>query len=316
MSGANSLVAVDIGGTHVRFALARVTSGRVEVGDVTTYAVADHAGFDAALQAFAATQATVLPPAAAIAVACPVDGDVVRLTNNSWTIDRSALGFKHMTLLNDFEAVAHAVAALPQGAFEQLAGPDDALPVADVISVVGPGTGLGVAQIIRRDGRPHVVATEGGHIGFAPTTALDDALVAMLRARHGRVSAERIVSGPGLRAIVEVLTGAPSPLDDAALWQAGLGGDGDEPRAAKEFCRCLGAVAGDLALAHGADAVVIAGGLGLRLAGVLPASRFAAAFADKGRFADRMRSIPVKLVTHPQPGLYGAAAAFARKFGA
>lgn len=318
MSGTTDLVAVDVGGTHVRFAIASLSGGGVTLGETTTFATRNHAGLDSAWRAFAAQQRTALPRAAAVAVACPVDSYVLRLTNSDWTIDRSVLAGEievdDLILLNDFEAVAHAVAAAPSNEFMHLAGPDLDLPTAGVISVVGPGTGLGVAQLLVGDEGARVIATEGGHIGFAPAIPLDDSIIAALRAEYGRVSVERVVSGAGLRVIFSAMTGAGSALDDAALWQRGItGSDRSAALAVAEFCRCLGSVAGDIALAQGASALVIAGGLGARLAGVLPHSGFAKAFADKGRFAARMAAIPVRIITHPQPGLYGAAAAFAQE---
>lgn len=315
-----TIVAVDIGGTHARFALASITASGIALEQATTLAVAQHESFAAAWHAFARRQAHPLPRAAAIAVAAPVGGEMLHLTNNDWTIDRRSLGadigVDRFVLLNDFEAVAHAVAVAPMADLAHVAGPAGALASSGVISVIGPGTGLGVAHVVRSGDRAQVVATEGGHIGFSPRTPLDDSLLAALRLRHGRVSVERVVSGPGLRAIHKALGGADGPQDspqgDAALWQAGLTGTDQLARAAiAEFCRILGTVAGDIALAQGAGGVVIGGGLGLRLASVLPTSGFAAAFADKGRFAARMAAMPVRLITHPQPGLLGAAAAFA-----
>lgn len=316
LARSETIVAVDIGGTHVRFALASKTGGGIALGPATTLVVADHPTFAAAWQTFARQQAHPLPRAAAIAVAGPVEGDVVRLTNNGWTIDRRALGTEigvdGFVLLNDFAAVAHAAAVVSPAELAHLAGPDTALPAGGVISVIGPGTGLGVAQVVPGGDRVQVVATEGGHIGFAPRSPLDDRVLAALRLRHERVSVERVVAGSGLRAIYQALAGADIGLDDAALWQAGLADDDAlAAQAIAEFCRILGAVAGDIALAQGAAGVVIGGGLGLRLAKILPASPFAAAFADKGRFAARMAAIPVRLITHPQPGLLGAVAAFA-----
>jgi glucokinase len=137
-----------------------------------------------------------------------------------------------------------------------------------------------------------------------------------LRARFGRVSAERVVSGPGLLAIYEALVEAENravtATEDRAVWDMALAGVDPLAAAALErFCLCLGSVAGDLALAHGAGAVVLAGGLAPRIAGHLPRSGFATRFAAKGRFEARMRDIPVRLLTHPQPGLFGAAAALA-----
>ena len=151
-----------------------------------------------------------------------------------------------------------------------------------------------------------------------PLDAIDDALLSRLRQRHGRVSVERVVSGPGLIAIYETLADLAGQVcaghDDKRLWQLGTSGADEMAVAAVErFCMALGATAGDLALAHGAGAVVIAGGLGLRIKDTLVASGFAGRFCAKGRFAAMMAAMPVKLITHPQPGLLGAAAAFAEE---
>jgi glucokinase len=187
--------------------------------------------------------------------------------------------------------------------------------------VVGPGTGLGVAHLWR-DGAGHyrVQATEGGHIDFAPLDEIEDAILVRLRQRHRRVSVERVVSGPGLVDIHEVLASlegrAVPPRDDKALWQAGLdGSDSLAAAAVDRFCMALGAVAGDLALAQGASGVVVAGGLGFRIKDTLLRSDFAGRFCAKGRFAGMMAAMPVKLITHPQPGLLGAAAAFTMEHG-
>jgi glucokinase len=315
------IVAVDIGGTHARFALAEVEGGRVlRLDGERTLRTADHDGLEDAWKAFGAAAGRPLPPAAAIAFAGPVQGEALKLTNNDWTIRPASipdgLGVERFTLVNDFGAVAHAVAQLGEAHFRHLCGPDRPLPQVGVISVVGPGTGLGVAQLLRGDGRYRVVETEGGHIGFAPLDGLEDRILAQLRLRHGRVSVERIVSGPGLADLYEALAAIegvdPGIRDEKALWQSALaGGDRIAGAALDRFFLSLGAVAGDIALAQGAQAVAIGGGLGLRLAGHLPGSGFRDRFVAKGRFQRRMEEIPVKIVTHPQPGLFGAAAAFA-----
>lgn len=320
------VVAVDIGGTHARFALAEVEHGRVvSLGEPTTLKTAEHASFPSAWQAFAAAQPAPLPRAAGIAIAAPVKGDVLQLTNNPWVIRPALipeqLGVDAHVLVNDFEAVGHAVAQVPDEALVHIAGPDTALPNAGMTTIVGPGTGLGVALLFREGGRYHVIACEGGHIEFAPLDAVEDAVLADLRSKHRRVSAERVVSGPGLAPIYNALARIegrePTSMDDKALWTAALdGSDGLAATALDRFCLSLGSVAGDLALAQGANSVVIAGGLGLRLAAHLPTSGFAERFTAKGRFQSMMAGLPVKLITHPQPGLFGAAAAFAREFSA
>jgi glucokinase len=257
-------------------------------------------------------------------MAGPVQGEVLKLTNNAWTIRPAGipetLGAGRYTMVNDFGAVAHAVDQLGEAHFRHLCGPDRPLPDEGAISIVGPGTGLGIAQLLRRKGRHDVVETEGGHIGFAPVDGLDDRILAELRRRHRRVSVERVVSGPGLANLYEALAAIGGHeleyRDEKALWQAAMAGeDGLAAAAFDRFCLSLGAVAGDIALAQGAQAVVIAGGLGLRLAGHLPRSGFRDRFIAKGRFERMMDEMPVRIVTHEQPGLFGAAAAFAAEHG-
>lgn len=315
------LVAVDIGGTHVRFAIARVESGRVaELGEARTFRTGAYPGLEQAWQAFAAAAGRPLPAVASIAFAGPIAGEELAMTNNQWVIRPALLpdqiGSASVKLVNDFGAVAHAVAQLDTQHFRHLCGPEAALPRDGAISIVGPGTGLGVSQLLRRRGDYEVLETEGGHIGFAPSDDVEDRMLARLRARHGRVSVERLASGRGLVRIYEALAAdegrAPGLHDEKALWSAALeGSDALAAQALARFCRILGAVAGDIALAQGATAVVIAGGLGLRIADRLAESGFAAAFLAKGRFRDRMERMSVKLITHPEPGLFGAAAAFA-----
>jgi glucokinase len=316
------LVTVDIGGTHARFALAEIAAdGAITLGEPATLHTKDHASFQTAWEEFASQQGGKLPPAAAIAIAGPITGEVIRLTNNPWIIRPALIPEKlrvaRYTLINDFGAVGHAVARAGAEHFVSLAGPDGPLPASGTLSVVGPGTGLGVAHVWRDGtGGYRVQATEGGHLDFAPLDSIEDAILARLRQRYRRVSTERVVSGPGIVDIYEALAAmegrAIQPLDDRTLWQRGtVGEDSLAAAAVDRFCLSLGSVAGDIALAQGASGVVIAGGLGLRIRDSLLASGFASRFMAKGRFEAMMAALPVKLITHPQPGLFGAAAAFA-----
>ena len=316
------IVAVDIGGTHARFALAEVEGGRVtELGEAVTLKTAEHASFQTAWEDYGRS-VSAFPRAVAIAIAAPVQGDVIKFTNNPWIIRpaliQEKLGVDQHILVNDFEAVGHAVAQADAQHFVHLTGPDVPLPKAGTISIIGPGTGLGVAHIWRGDSTYRVQATEGGHIDFAPLDSIEDAVLARLRKRYRRVSVERVVSGPGLVEIYEALAGiegrAVLARDDKTLWQLGTSGEDSLASAAVDrFCLSLGSVAGDIALAQGGSSVVIAGGLGLRIKGTLIKSGFAERFCAKGRFEGLMASLPVKLITHPQPGLFGAAAAFAKE---
>jgi len=325
-----SLVAVDIGGTNARFALASIGAGGViAIDEPVTLHTSDYASLQTAWEEFERRCSAPVPRAAAIAIAGPVTGETVRMTNNSWVLRTGALddqlGLDAVTVLNDFAAVAHAVARAPDDQLVHLAGPDRPLPELGTISVIGPGTGLGVAHFHRfatKSGtRAYLAqATEGGHVDFAPVDHIDDLILARLRERHRRVSTERVVSGPGIveiHAALAALEKRPAPqLDDRTIWERGLAREDSLAAAAIDrFCLSLGSVAGDYALAHGASAVVIAGGLGYRMRELLPSSGFAERFRFKGRYEQMMSGIPVKLIVHPQPGLFGAVAAFQMEHG-
>ncbi|ABC62199.1 glucokinase [Erythrobacter litoralis] len=318
------LVAVDIGGTHARFAIATVAEdGAITLGEPETLHTEDHASFQTAWEDFRDRMGGSLPDAISMAVAGPVKTDIIRFTNNPWIIRppliAEKLGCGRYTIVNDFEAVAHAAARAPAEQFIHLAGPEQDLPAKGTISVLGPGTGLGVAHFWRDgDGGYRVQATEGGHGDFAPLDSIEDAILARLRKRHMRVSDERVVSGPAIVDIYHTLAAmegrAVQELDDVEIWTRGTSGDDSLAAAAVDrFCLALGSVAGDIALIQGASGVVIAGGLGYRIRETLTASGFEDRFRAKGRFAGLMATLPVKLIVHPQPGLFGAAAAFARE---
>ena len=318
------LVTVDIGGTHARFALAEIAAdGAITLGEPITLHTHDHASFQTAWEHFAQLQGGKLPAAVAIAIAGPVGGEMIRFTNNPWVIRPALipekLGAARYTVVNDFGAVGHAVARAGAEFFVHLAGPDQPLPAIGTLSVLGPGTGMGVAHVWRDGtGGYRVQATEGGHVDYAPIDSIEDAILARLRQRYRRVSAERVVSGPGLVDIYEALAGmegrAIQQVDDRTLWGLGTSGaDSLAAAAVDRFCLALGSFAGDIALAQGASGVVIAGGLGLRIKDTLIKSGFDNRFTAKGRFEGLMAALPVKLITHPQPGLFGAAAAFAKE---
>lgn len=319
------LVAIDVGGTNARFAIAEFANGAVtRLAEPITFATGSVAGLAAAWQRFADAQDEQLPRAAAIAVAGPVSAETIKFTNSHWIIRpaeiASELGVDSHVLINDFEAVGHAVAAADPAHFEHLAGPQE-FPPHGTTTICGPGTGLGVAALIRRaDGSYRVQPTEGGHIGFAPEDRVEEQILANVRASLPRVSVERMCSGPAIVYLAESIArmeGLPMPSgDDRELWLSALtGSDPVALMACERFCMILGAAAGDLALAHGANAVVIAGGLGLRLKDELSKPAFADRFVYKGRFRHLMEKLPVKLITHPQPGLFGAAAAYAQAHG-
>jgi glucokinase len=317
------IIAADIGGTNARFARASLDAqGVPTLGEIRKYKVADYPSLQACWAAFAAEEGGDLPKAASIAFATAIGRDVIKLTNSNWVIRPDTLdeelGLDQMRLVNDFEAVAHAVTRLPPENLPLLFGEDRPFPADGGVTVIGPGTGLGVAMIAYDDGVPHVIATEGGHLDFAPLDTMEEKILAYLRDKFLRVSVERIVSGPGLNNIYKAMATIGHErillMEDAELWQAALEDSDPFARAAFDrFCLCYGAVAGDLALAHGPHSVVLAGGLTQRMRDLLPPSGFHSRFTAKGRFESLMKSVPIRLALHDEIGLFGAAAAFREK---
>jgi glucokinase len=324
--GSQEIAVADIGGTNARFAIAEIDTGGVRaLGDPIRLKTDDFTNLRGAWQEFERIARRSMPSALSMAFAGPVEGETLKLTNSEWIIQRDSiadeLGVKQLVIVNDFGAVAHAVANLGEGSFRYLCGSNQPLPGDGVISVVGPGTGLGVAHLLRRSGGYEVIETEGGHVDFAPLDETEDRILHHLRDRFGRVSVERLLAGDGLvnvhSALAAIEGRSADDVDDKILWAKALdGSDLHAVAALDRFCRIFGAVAGDIALTHGAGAVVIGGGLGIKLADHLPRSGFCERFVAKGRFERRMADLPVKLITYPQPGLYGAAAAFVREASA
>jgi len=318
------IVAADVGGTNARFTIATLDEkGIPTLGEVHKYKVADYPNLASCWRAFQAEVSEPLPDCLSIAFAAAIASDTIKLTNSSWVIRPATLaqelGLASARLVNDFEAVAHAVAKLPMSDLPLLFGPDKPLPMDDSVTILGPGTGLGVAMIAFDEGEPHIVATEGGHIDFAPLDALEGRILDHLRGDFVRVSIERIVSGPGLnnlyRALATISHEPVTLMNDADLWAAALDGSNALARAALErLCMSYGAAAGDLALAHGPHHVVLAGGLTQRMRDFLvQESNFHERFTAKGRYQSLMRTIPVRLAVHAEIGLYGAAAAWRKQ---
>ncbi len=311
----------DIGGTNARFALTDLDAATPVLLEQQSLPSADFASLQqAALHYLQAVGAK--PRQAAIAVASPVNGDAIRLTNRAWSFSRSALrddlALARLDVINDFGAVAWAIPALAPGDCETLH--EGTARLDGPVSVIGPGTGLGVAQLVGSSTRGWtVVETEGGHASFAPLGDEEQRIARWLTARFGRTSNERLLSGPGLAHIDAVLgfDGEPTldtlemPLrDPAVIVAAALAGeDLVARRALARFCAVLGSFAGDAVLLHGARTVMIAGGIVPRFIPFLRTSAFRERFLAKGRFAALLESVAIHVITHPQPGLLGAAAA-------
>lgn len=317
------VLAGDIGGTNTRLCLAEVGDGRVDARHVQHYANAEATGLDELIDRFLVGQAQ--PSAVCLAVAGPTDGRRVALTNLPWVIDADALAARfgpgRVGLVNDFVAVGHGLSALLEGDLVTLR-PGQALPGAPRIAL-GAGTGLGVVQCMAVDGVYHPLPSEGGHMAFAPLDERQDRLLGHLRQRHGRVSVERILSGPGLAALYGFcwseagLQGVAPPLTPAEVGVAALERrDAVALEAVRLFCRILGQVAGDLALlAQARGGVYLAGGIAPKILPLLWDGELLSGFSAKGRYTGWMDLVPVRVVLDQGVGLKGAALAAARWVG-
>lgn len=313
----------DVGGTNARFALTDPASPTPSLLQSRSLCSAEFASLQHAAEHYLASVG-VQPRRAAIAVACPADADEIRLTNRAWSFSRrelqQTLGLDELRILNDFGAVAWGVPALQPSDRITLHG-QEAAPLRRPITVLGPGTGLGVALLVGGEEHGwHVVETEGGHVSYAPIGDEEQTIARWMTARFGRASNERMLCGAGLAHIDAVLrgdgaaTGRPPVLREPAdIVAAALEGhDVAARRALARFCAVLGSVAGDAALIHGARTVIIAGGMVPRFVPFLRSSAFRERFLAKGRFAAYLESVAIHVITHPNPGLLGAAVALRR----
>ncbi|HZS63526.1 MAG TPA: ROK family protein [Xanthobacteraceae bacterium] len=307
-SAAGQVLLADIGGTHSRFAVAS-PGGRPE--RIAVFANQDFTGLEAAIAAYLAEHA-VHPDSAVLAVAGPVDGHEIALTNCPWRFRLDVLAerfaLRHVQAINDFEALAWA---LPQLRAEDLRrlGPEGPAGASDSAKVVlGPGTGLGVAALVPTGDAWQSVASEGGHVSFGPDAPDEYPIFALLRAR-GRVSAETILSGPGLARLHAALNPqAPALAPESVVAQAQLG-DRAALASTRLFVRLLGRFAGDAALIFKATGgVYLAGGVAPALGALFDEDIFRAAFEAHPPYAALLAAIPTFLITCAQPGLLGCAA--------
>jgi len=310
----------DVGGTHARFAI--VEASAAGSWPIRQQQILDQefVTFGAALRRyFELIGAQAMPRIAAIAVAGPVANGSARFTNRLWQISETELksfGFEQALLINDFAALAFAVGILEPKDLRtvgpELAPSDAAQPAS--ITILGPGTGFGVSCLARYGERFVPMATEGGHIAFAPGDEQEAAVLQALRKQYGRVSIERILSGPGLESLYRTLEQIggrdPASLTAAEIVTHAGGNDPGCRAALTMFCSVFGSVAGDFALAHGArGGVYIGGGIAQRIEAFLIASPFRARFESKGRLSSYTAAIPTRLITHPEAAFLGAARA-------
>jgi glucokinase len=306
----------DIGGTHARFAL---SEGRPAIREPRTYNVSDYPTLEAIIEAYLNDVGGRRPTLAVLAVAGPVTNGEMEFTNLNWRLSEMALrekaGFSGARLINDFAAQALGAPRVESKGLRRI-GPDVTGQAQGTIAIMGPGTGFGLAALAYDGPRETVLATEGGHAGFAPFDEAELEIWRILRRRLGRVSIERVLSGPGLYdiylALAEINGRAPRLNDEREVHRAGDGGDELAAGALDQFCAILGSTAGDIALSLGArGGVFITGGVALKLADRICAGGFRDRFESKGRFDSYMRAIPTQLVLEPYTALIGAAALLA-----
>ncbi|NMP29153.1 glucokinase [Rahnella sp. SAP-1] len=309
----------DVGGTNCRLALCALDSG--EISQAQTFSGLDFDSLEAVVRQYLESQHQDVEDAC-IAIACPITGDWVAMTNHTWAFSiaemKKNLGLQHLEVINDFTAVSMAIPMLKPSDLLQFGGksPLEGKPAV----IYGAGTGLGVAHLIHADQRWLSLPGEGGHVDFAPNSEEEDSILEQLRTEIGHVSAERILSGPGLvnlyRAIVKTDQRQPENYAPKDVTRLALEDNLDCRRALSLFCVIMGRFGGNLALNMGTfGGVYIAGGIVPRFLEFFKASGFRAAFEDKGRFKDYLRDIPVYLITHDQPGLLGAGAYLRQSIG-
>jgi glucokinase len=289
------MLLADIGATNARFALENAQGG---VHSIEVFKCADFAGIVDVLRAYLARISGPRPRHAAIAIANPIDGDHVKMTNRNWQFSieetRRELGFDTLLLVNDFTALAMALPRLDSSQRLQIGG-GEARPNA-VIGLIGPGTGLGVSGLIPANDRWITLGSEGGHVSFSPMDETEVFILQFAWQEWQHVSAERLVSGPGIELIYRALAsreGAQPPRDAAAIVNAAVADeDAFCVRVIDCFCGMLGTVASNVAMTLGAvGGIYIGGGIVPRLGQRFADFQFRRRFESKGRFEDYLAGI-------------------------
>jgi len=312
--GNGECLLADIGGTNIRFAIGAGSS----LENFQSFKVADFETVEQAVEQYLESTGSRTPVNACFAVACPIQGDRVQLTNNSWSFSASELGqrlgLSSLLIVNDFKALAAAVPSLGLDQLLQIgsdfSGPDSDFPTC----VVGPGTGLGTAIIGPRNKGSVIIDGEGGHMGFAPATDEENEIWRILKDRFGRVSYERLLSGDGLENIYLALNKIESKgvyiprLSAADILNRAISMETDElaERTLKVFCAVFGSYAGDIALLSKAyGGVYLGGGILPRMFPFLQRSDFRQRFDDKGRMGKVTSQIPTFAITTKDVALRG-----------
>jgi glucokinase len=302
----------DIGATNTRLALVEPSGA---IAGLRVFATDEAPDLGTMIEGYLGDTGAKQPSRAVLAIAAPVTGDEITLTNFPWSFSieslRTRLGLESLRVVNDFVANALAVPHLGGGEIAQVGA---GTPVSGApIAVIGPGSGLGVSGLAFHDGRAVPIQGEGGHVTMAPADAHEASVLDLMRKRLDHVSAERVLSGPGilnLYAALCELSGEPQEqFTPAQITDAGIGAEHPRAREATQmFCAMLGTIAGNLALTFGArGGVYIAGGIVPRLGATFTQSGFRDRFEAKGRFRDYLSAVPTYVITRQFPALLGAA---------
>ena len=312
----------DIGGTNARLALCSLEDGSITRQAV--YSARENPSLEACIRRFMDEQGGDFRYAC-IAIACPVQKDHIKMTNNSWEFSKTelqkSLGLEKLMVINDFTAQSMCIPCLDRSKLIKVGGEE---PVkGSPIAVYGAGTGLGVAHLVHHGDKWIPLPGEGGHVDLATGNMSEDLIVISMRARIGHVSAERVLSGPGLVNLYEAIAMRNERIREGMTPEDVTRGALESPKdvdceeALNTFCILMGRFGGNLALTVGTfGGVYIAGGIVPRFSDYFIKSGFRRAFESKGRFKGYLESIPVYIVTDPQAGLKGAGATLRQELGA
>lgn len=314
-AAADTFLVGDVGGTNCRLALARRSGDQILLAHLETLKCADFPTAESAIDSYLRSIGwNAELGAAVIAIAGPISGGVVKSTNMHWRMSEAALkghGAQRVRLINDYTALALSVEHLGQEDVRAI-GPDVRGEAGETIAVVGAGTGFGAGALAKGVGGAAAIATEGGHISFAPIDDLEVEILRTLARRFGRVSIERLLSGPGLvnlrQALAEIEGRPQEDIGSEGIVSAAEAGDALSVQALERFCAIYGSVAGDFALMYGArSGVYLGGGIAPAIAHHLERSGFRQRFEQKGRFTSYMAAIPTRIIMNTYAALVGAA---------
>ncbi len=314
-----SLIA-DIGGTNARFAL--VDSPEALPYEPKTLPCADYATLADAAEAYLNQVGGPQPKTAVISIATPVTGDRLHMTNHVWTPSirqtRESLGLTSLRIINDYTALALSLPHLTDDDYQQVGGEQS--PQGQIMAVLGPGTGLGVSGVIQVGKHWAPLQGEGGHVSYGPIDKQEAGIIEIIRKKYDHVSAERLVSGPGLsllyQSIAEFHSFRVQALEPRDITAMAI--EGKSPAAVEAvamFCAILGTVAGNLALTLGARAgIFIGGGIIPQLGEYFHKSPFRTRFENHGRLGQYLEKIPTYVIRSKYPTLCGAAVALGRDY--